>query len=178
MYIETIIKNLILIENNNFNDLDGSVSFSLNLQNALENILKQDKEKRASFYETVYAELDIDSSKKRNSLIGIYRQRLFSNNTQVPQPLLNASRGNLAKGNSLLYYLVSFVLTYNFDNKSVLFKILNDRIELFIEVAQLRNEKGHGQTSNEKALKPLSKEEVEKYYGFIKSFINDCIKFN
>jgi hypothetical protein len=73
---------------------------------------------------------------------------------------------------------VSFVLTYNFDNKSVLFKILNDRIELFIEVAQLRNEKGHGQTSNEKALKPLSKEEVEKYYGFIKSFINDCIKFN
>ncbi len=178
LYLETIIKNLILIENNNFNDLDGSVSFSLNLQNALENILKQDKEKRASFYEIVYAELDIDSSKKRNSLIGIYRQRLFSNNTQVPQPLLNASRGNLAKGNSLLSYLVSFVLTYNFDNKSVLFKILKDRIELFIEVAQLRNEKGHGQTSNEKALKPLSKVEVEKYYGFIKSFINDCIKFN
>jgi hypothetical protein len=178
LYLETIIKNLILLENNSFNDLDGSVSFALNLQNALENILKQDKEKRASFYEIVYAELDIDSSKKRNSLIGIYRQRLFSNNTQVPQSLLNASRGNLAKGNSLLSYLVSFVLTYNFDNKSVLFKILKDRIELFIEVAQLRNEKGHGQTSNEKALKPLSKEEVEKYYGFIKSFINDFIKFN
>ena len=109
LYLETIIKNLILIENNNFNYLDGSVSFSLNLQNALENILKQDKEKRASFYEIVYAELDIDSSKKRNSLIGIYRQRLFSNNTQVPQSLLNASRGNLAKGSSLLSYLVSFI---------------------------------------------------------------------
>jgi hypothetical protein len=178
LYLEAIIKNLILLENNKFNDLDSSVSFSLNLQNALENILKQDKEKRSSFYEIVYAGLDIDLSKKRNSLIGIYRQRLFSNNIQVPQPLLNSTKGNLARANSLISYLVSFILTYNFDNKSVLFKILKDRIELFIEVAQLRNEKGHGQTSNEKVLKPLSKEDVEKYYGFIKSFINDFIKFN
>lgn len=178
LYLEAIIKNLILLENNNFEDLDASVAFSLNLQNSLENILKQDKEKRSLYYKNVYKNLDSDSFKKKNSLIRIYRERLFSSNTQVPKPLLNASKGNLAKGNSLLSYLVSFVLTYNFDNKSVLFKILNDRIELFIEVAQLRNEKGHGQTANEKALKPLSKEEVEKYYGFIKSFINDCIKFN
>ncbi|PJE46495.1 MAG: hypothetical protein CUR34_07610 [Sediminibacterium sp.] len=184
-YLEAIIKNFILLENHNFNDLDSSVSFSLNLQNSLENILKQDREKRASFYEIVYSEFEAKrlskpetEEKKRYSLIGIYRQRLFSNNTQVPQPLFNASKGILTKGNSLLSYLVSFVFTYNFDNKSVLFKILKDRIELFIEVAQLRNEKGHGQTSNEKPLKPLSKEDVEKYYGFIKSFINDYIKFN
>ena len=175
-YLETIIKNLILLENDNFNDLDGSVSFSLNLQNALENILKQDKEKRSSFYEIVYAELDIDSSKKRDSLIAIYRQRLFSNNTLVPHPLLKISEGKLARPTSLLSHLVSFILTYNYDNKSVLFKILKDKIELFIEVAQLRNEKGHGKTSNERALKPLSKEEVEKFYGFIKSFINNYIQ--
>lgn len=176
MYLEAIIKNLILLENHNYNDLDASVSFSLNLQNALENILKQDKEKRTTHYETVYTELDSDSMKKRNSLIGIYRQRLFSDNTQVPQTLLNASRGNLARGNSLLSYLVSFILTYNYDYNSILFKILKDKIDLFIEVAQLRNEKGHGQTSNEKALKPLSKAEVEKYYGFMKSLINNYIQ--
>lgn len=177
-YLETIIKNKIILENNNFNDLDSSVSFSLNLQNTLENILKQDKEKRTSCYKLVYSELDIDSLKKRNSLIQLYRQRLFSSNTQVPNSLLNVSNGKLAKGNSLLSYLTSFLLTYNFDNKSVLFKIIRDRVELIIEISQLRNEKGHGQTSNEKGLKPLSREEVEKYYSFIKSFINDFIKFN
>jgi len=74
--------------------------------------------------------------------------------------------------------LSAFLLTYHYDKNSVLFKILKDRVELFIEVAQLRNEKGHGQTSNEKVLKALSKDEVEKYYGFIKSFINDYIKYN
>jgi len=176
MYLESILKNLILLENHQYNDLDASVSFSLNLQNALENILKLDKEKRTIYYDTVYSELDNDALKKRNSLIGIYRQRLFSNNTQVPYPLLNVSKGTLLRGSSLLSYLVSFVLTYNYDNKSVLFKIIKDKIELFIEVAQLRNEKGHGQTSNEKVLKPLSKEEVERYYDFIKTFINDYIQ--
>ena len=177
-YLEAIIKNLILLENQSYDDLDASVSFSLYLQNALENILKQDKEKRISFYEFVYSEFDNDTSKKRNGLIGIYRQRLFSNNTLVPQPLLNVSKGSLSRGTSLLSYLASFVLTYNYDNKSVLFKILKDRIEFFIEVSQLRNEKGHGQTSEEKALKPLSKEEVQKFYGFIKSFLNDYIQYN
>ncbi len=176
MYLEAIIRNLILLENHNYIDLDASVSFSLNLQNALENILKLDKEKRTSYFEMVYVELDNDSFKKRNSLIGIYRQKLFSNNTQVPLPLLNASRGTLSRGNSLLSYLVSFILTYNYDNKSVLFKILNNKIELFIEVAQLRNEKGHGQTSNEKTLKSLSKEEVHKFYDFIKSLLNNFIQ--
>jgi hypothetical protein len=175
-YLEAIIKNLILLENHNYNDLDASVSFSMNLQNALENILKLDKEKRNSFYELVYSELDNDSINKRNGVISIYRQRLFSNNTLVPQPLLNVCKGSLTRSTSLLSYLVSFMLTYTYDNKSFLFKILKNRIELFIEVAQLRNEKGHGQTSTEKVLKPLSREEVQKFYGFIKSLINDYIQ--
>jgi hypothetical protein len=80
---------------------------------------------------------------------------------------------------SLKYYLVTFILTYKYDNKSVLFKILNNRIEQIIEVANLRNDNGsHGITQSEGDLIPLSKEEVEKYYGFMKSFINDYIKFN
>lgn len=177
-YLESIIKNLILLENHAYNDLDASVAFALNLQNALENILKQDKERRNSFYELVCSDLDDNSSKKRDGLIRIYRQRLFSSNTIVPQTLLNASKGSLTRGTSLLSYLVSFILTYRYDNKSSLFKILNERIGLFIEVAQLRNEKGHGQTFNEKTLKPLSKEEVQKFYAFIKSFINDYIQYN
>lgn len=176
IYLEAIIKNLIQLENYNYNDLDASVSFSLNLQNALENILKQDKEKRTIYYDSVYSELDEDFSKKKNSLIGIYRTRLFSSGTQVPSQLINVCNSKLKNGNSLISYLASFILTYNYDNTSVLFNILKDKIELFIEVSQLRNEKGHGQTSNEKELKSLSKEKVDKFYYFITSFINAYIQ--
>ncbi len=176
LYIKAIIKNLVLLENHKYNDIDASVSFTLNLQNALENILKQDKENRIAFYEFVYSELDKDSSKKREVLIRIYRKRIFSSNTLVPQKLLNVSRGKLEYGKSLLSYLASFIMTYTYDNNSFLFNIFKNRIDIIIEVSQLRNDKGHGQTSSEKYLKSHSKEEVEKFYGFIKSFINDYIK--
>ncbi len=172
-YIESVIKNIILLEQQNYKDNDAILSFSLNIQNALENIFKQDREQRNSFYEAVFSELDRDFEKKKRSLIGIYRQRLFSNNTLVPQPIINVCKGNLARGNSLLSYVASFILTYNYDNKSILFKHLNNRIDQIIEIAQLRNEKGHGQTASEKELSPFSKTEVLKHYDFFKSLIND-----
>lgn len=172
-YIESVVKNIVLIEQQNYNDLDASLSFSLNIQNALENIFKQDREQRNSSYERVYSEQDSDFEKKKRSLIGIWRQKLFSNNTLVPQPVINVCKGSLARGNSLLSYVASFILTYNYDNKSVLFKLLKNRIDPIIEIAQLRNEKGHGQTAKEKELRPFSKEEVLKHYDFFKSLIND-----
>lgn len=172
-YIESVAKNIVLLEQQNYNDLDASLSFSLNIQNALENIFKQDKEQRNSFYEIVYNEQDSDFDKKKRSLIGIWKQRLFSNNTLVPQPIINVCKGSLVRGNSLLSYVASFILTYNYDNKSVLFKLLKNRIDPIIEIAQLRNEKGHGQTASEKELRPFSKEEVLKHYDFFKSLIND-----
>jgi hypothetical protein len=172
-YIESVIKNIILLEQQNYNDLDASLSFSLNIQNALENIFKQDREQRISIYERVYSEIDADFDKKKRSLIGIYRQRLFSSYTLVPQPIINVCKGSLTRGTSLLSYVASFILTYNYDNKSILFKLLNNRIDRIIEIAQLRNEKGHGQTASEKELRPFSKSEVLKHYDFFKSLIND-----
>lgn len=178
MYVEAVISNLILLENSNYKDFSASVLFSLNLQNAIENILKLDKEKRKTYYETVYSELDNDNypSRKMDALNGIYRQRILSKDTQVPYKLMSVVKGKLSKGNSLLSYLAAFILTYNYDNKSVLFKLLKNRIELIIEVSQLRNERGHGQTTKEKELRPLTKEEVEKFYDFMKSLINDYIQ--
>jgi hypothetical protein len=175
IYIESVIKNIILLELQNYNDLDASLSFSLNIQNALENIFRQDKKQRNSFYERVFNEQDADFEKKKLTLIGIYRQKLFSNNTSVPQPIINVCKGSLARGASLLSYVASFILTYNYDNKSILFKLLNNRIDQIIEIAKQRNEKGHGQTASENGLKPLSKEDVLKHYDFFKSFTNDYI---
>lgn len=172
-YIESVIKNIILLEQQNYNDFDASLSFSLNIQNALENIFKQDREQRISYYERVYSEQDSDFEKKKRSLIGIYRQKLFSNNTLVPQPIINVCKGSLARGTSLLSYVASFILTYNYDNNSILFKLLNNRIDQIIEIAQLRNEKGHGQIASEKELRPFSKEDVLKHYDFFKNLINN-----
>ncbi|MCB0536635.1 MAG: hypothetical protein KDE33_03815 [Bacteroidetes bacterium] len=174
-YIESVIKNIVILEQQNYNDLDAGLSFSLNIQNALENIFKQDREQRNSFYEIVYSELDREFDKKKRSLIGIYRQRLFSNNTLVPQPIINVCKGSLTRGHSLLSYVASFILTYNYDNKSILFKLLKNRIDQIIEIAQLRNEKGHGQTVSEKELKPFSKTEVLRHYDFFTSLLNDYI---
>ena len=181
LYIQAIVKNFVLQQNRNFTDLDASMVFSLNLQNALENILKQDKEKRLPIYLNMYNHFEpdnkrIDPKAKHDSLIAIYRQKLFSQNSLVPKRLLNTTNNMLSKANSLLAYLVSFILTYNFDNKSNLFKLLNGRAETIIEIAQLRNEKGHGQTSKERMLSPLTKDQAENYYNFIKSFINDYIQ--
>lgn len=176
IYLKSIVKYSILQETHTYNNLDASVSFALNMQNALENILKQDKEKRSPFYENVYRDLGANYDKKKNSLIEIFNQRLFSNDKIVPYTLRGVIKGDLKKGSSLSSYLVSFILTYNYDNNSPLFKILKDRIDLFVEVSQLRNNRTHGQTINERSLKPLSKEEVQKYYSFIKSFINDYIQ--
>ena len=164
-YIRSIEKNYFIQTSSKYSDLDASVSFSLNLQTILENLLKHDKEKRTKYYEKVYQVFGVNNSKKRERLIEIWRQRLFSNNTQVPYKLLSASKGDLRRGKSLLAYLVSFILTY-YDNKSALFKVFKNRIDIIVEIAQLRNEKGHGQTSTEKPLKPLSKEKAEKYYQY------------
>lgn len=179
-YIESVIKNIILLEQQNYNDLDASLSFSLNIQNALENIFKQDREQRHSIYNQLYNNFEPDSKTndskgKYHSLISIYRTRIFSKETLVPKRLLNTTNARLSNSNSLLQYLVSFILTYNYDNKSILFKLLNNRIDQIIEIAQLRNEKGHGQTSSEKELKPLNKTKVLNHYEFFKSLINEYL---
>lgn len=177
-YIESVIKNIILLEQQNYNDLDASLSFSLNIQNALENIFKQDREQRHSVYNQLYSSFEPDSKTndskgKYHALISIYRTKIFSQDTQVPKRLLNTTNARLSAGNSLLQHLVAFILTYNYDNKSILFKLLNNRIDQIIEIAQLRNEKGHGQTASEKELRPFSKTEVLRHYDFFKSLIND-----
>ena len=178
IYIESVIKNIVLLEQQKYSDLDACLSFSLNIQNALENIFKQDREQRPGAYNQLYNTFEPDtktndSKGKYHSLISIYRAKVFSQNTQVPKRLLNTTRARLSTSVSLIQYLVSFILTYNYDNKSILFKLLNNRIDQIIEIAQLRNEKGHGQTALEKVLRPLSKTEVLKHYDFFKSLIND-----
>ena len=136
---------------------------------ALDNEGEQQQEK-------VFEKYNEDKEAKRKSLIDIFRRRLFSTDSWVPQRLLNASKGNLRFGRSLLSYLVTFLLTYNYDNKSPLFKVLTNRIDEVIKIAELRNEKGHGQTYKDEPLVPLSKDDAGNYYLFIKAVLTDYIQ--
>ncbi len=174
-YIRGIERNIFKLRQHNYSDLDASLSFSMYLQNTLENMLKLDKEKRFRYYKDVYRNYN-DKSTRAKVLENIWKKHLFSNNIIVPKPLLNVIKKNLEYSSSLKGYLASFILTYEFNSDSILFKVFENRIELIVEIAQLRNEKGHGQTEKEKPLKPLSKEKVEKYYKFIKSLIRDYIQ--
>jgi hypothetical protein len=183
-YLQAILKNYILLQNQNYNDMDSCMLFALNLQNVLENILKQDSEKRKTTYQLMLAEFEPNgqnsepsNNKKRKAVIEIWKLKLLSKETRVPQKILNTTNACLTKSKSLLQYLTSFILTYNFDNKSNLFKVLNNRIDTVVEIAQLRNEKGHGQTSNERALSLLSKDDVERFYCFIKELINEYLNY-
>lgn len=182
-YIVSVAKNIVLLEQQNYKDLDASLSFTLNIQNALENIFKLDREIRQSTYNQMYNQFEPDpktndSKGKYHSIISIYRAKIFSQDTQVPKRLLNTTNARLSASISLLQYLVSFILTYNYDNKSLLFQLLKNRIDTIVEIAQLRNEKGHGHTASEKELRHFKKEEVLKYYEFFKSLINDYSNLN
>lgn len=174
-YIRSIEKNFILQEGSNYSDVEASDSFALTLQKVLENILKQDKEQRREHYERVY---DDNGSRQRkiNSLNWIWRDRLFMTETSVPNALRNASKGNLKYGGSLLSYLVSLILTYNYNNESPLFDLFKGKIDTIIEIARLRNPKSHGQTQREMEIQLLSKQQVNTYYNFIKNLINDYTK--
>jgi hypothetical protein len=183
-YVQAVLRNYILLKNQSYSNMDSCMLFTLNLQNVLENILKQDGEKRKDIYQRMLAEFepdrqntDTNNMKKRKAVIGIWKLKVLSNETFVPKKLLNTTNACLTRSNSLLQYLTLFILTYNFDNKSSLFKVLNNKIDTIIEIAQLRNEKGHGQTSNENCLSVLPKADVEKYYLFLKGLINEHLKY-
>lgn len=177
-YIEALVKDIIYIEKTNLVDINRSLSFSSCLQNILENILKQDRKKRKFIYDYVFNHLDTDYKTRKTHLKDIYNNKLSSTLGLIPNKLENVIKSKLKSGYSLLSYLASFILTYEYDKSNVLFQILKDKIKIIVEIASLRNEKNHGQLYDETELKPLTKEQFVYYYNIIKSIINDLIEKN
>lgn len=180
LYLRTIIKNLIIFEDSNFEDINSSVSFILNLQKILENVLQQDREKRVSIYtriESKYSKKNpLSLEKKRDTLAIIFQTGYFTKDFAVYKSLLKMC--DSSNNYSLKGYLFWFIISFHFDPNFGLYEIFKNRIDIIFEIANLRNENSHGATSNFKVVKPLSKEQIEVYYAFLKSFINDFIKIN
>ena len=175
IYIKAVLTSSIKQEQKNYNDYNESVPFSSSLQKALENIFLQDRKSREDIYKSVYNELDGVFETKKQNLIKIFKHKLLSDNIVVPKPIINICRDSLQWKKSLLPYVASFILTYNYDNKSILFKLLKNRIDTIVEIAQLRNGDQHGQLSSEREVRPLTREEVIKYYNFFKDLINQYL---
>ena len=170
-YIKSIERNYILQVNYDFMNLDSSDTFVLMLQKTIENLIKLDMEKRAEYYNRVFQNFK-DKKVKKAALNEIWKHKLFGNEIMVPKKLLDVS----PQAKSLKSYLVALILTYNYDNNSILFKIFKNRIGQIVKISELRNSKTHGKTESEEQVKPLLKEDAEAHYNFIKSLINDYIK--
>ena len=83
-----------------------------------------------------------------------------------------AKKGEPNRANSLKLYIYSLILTYNYDNKSPLFKLINGHIEQLFDIADLRNSSSHGQAESEGSVEMLTEEDAENIYSFIQKFIN------
>lgn len=175
-YIRLLVQSVITMEANSYQNQFASDTFGGYLQKILEAIILIDKEKNPEKYNEVYNRFDIDFITKKNGLIKIWRMYVFSKDITVPKQLSSVCNSSIKYPSALKGHLVGFLLTYLVNKDNSLFKVFNNRINEIVEITILRNADNHAQTSKEKILKSLSKEEVEKYYSFIKSFINDYIQ--
>jgi hypothetical protein len=149
-YIFLLVRSVIMLESTDFRDKFASDHFGGYLHKILETIIKIDKEKRSDIYLEVYNRFDIDYKSRKNALIGVWKLKVLSRETFVPDKLSGVCNNSLKFAASLKGHIVGFALTYMISNKSPLLKLFNNRITEIIEISDFRNIDSHGQTSNEK----------------------------
>ena len=187
-YLRSAIKNMLIFKRSNYNDFDSSDTFLINTQNALETIFKLDEQNRTD----IYAQMKKDFSnyefvngkfvdKGKNNLF--YRKRY--DNFDMLYLYLHVDDSwrfkKLAKtdpnyANSLKHYLGNLVLTYSYNSEHPMIKLIDGQIDDLICIANKRNPQSHGHTEKEGKIKKLTKEELEKYYSFLKNFINNYME--
>ncbi len=181
-YLDSAIKNMFIFRQCEYNDFDSSDMFIISTQKALETLFLIDAEKRPDIYAEMKDEFSTPEKGNKEEYVRVrqgfikdlVRSRLI--NMSEPGRLIGLAKRvepNLA--NSLKQYVYNLVLTYNYDNNSPLFKLIDGNIESLFNIAELRNKKGHGQTENEGSVVMISKEVAEDTYNFLKMFINKYI---
>lgn len=180
-YLQSCIKNMFLFRQYGYSDPDSGDMFIISTQKAFETLFLIDVEKRKGVYEQMKKEFSSPNNhlkdeyyhKRRDYLIGLTRNRLMA----VPERVVRLSRNvEPNRANSLKHYIYNLLLTYNFDNQSPLFKLIDGNIEKLFDIAELRNSKGHGHTERSGVDTMLSKDVAENSYSFIKEFINRYIE--
>ena len=178
-YIKSIVKNVIILRQCNYSENDAKDMFMISCQKILETILRNDWGKRSPIYEEMFSEFSTpvkgkrdDYVKKRRSFLrNITREEIIK--MTDPNRLISLSKNIEPNGaKSLKGYVYNLILTYKYDQNSFLLKLLKDDIEKIFDLADLRNERGHGQTENNSQKSNIDKDNIEDYYDFIKKVIN------
>ena len=178
-YLDSAIKNMFIFRRYEYHDSDSSDMFIISTQRALETLFLLDAEKRTDIYKQMMADFstpdhgDRDEyyKKRRSFLKEFTRNKLIT--MSDPERLIRLSKKvEPSFANSLKHYIYNLVLTYKYDNKSPLFKLIDGHIEELYDIAELRNTKGHGQTENKGREIMITKEEAENTYAFLQNFIN------
>ena len=110
-------------------------------------------------------------NKRRNALKDLIRNRQVTMTS--PNRLLSLAKYvEPNRANSLKQYIYNLMLTYYYDDKSPLFGLVNGKLDKLFDIADLRNEKGHGQTEASGEVSMITEAAAESCYSFIKEFFN------
>lgn len=178
-FLNSVIRNLFTLRQYKYHDFDSGDQFIISCQRALETVFLIDSERRSEYYDQMKTDystpLNGDKNtycnKRRNALKDLLRNRLIT--MASPNRLLFLAKYvEPNRANSLKQYIYNLILTYYFDDKSPLFGLVNGKLDKLFDIADLRNEKGHGQTETSGEVSMITEAAAESCYSFIKEFFN------
>ena len=186
-YLKTILKNYLIL--NRTVEIDTCGTFIANIQNTLEAIFKLDFEKNVGDYRKVLNSFKYEFRVDRKTPSDFYHEQDRVNylNGLFYSGILDADLGtqikikafskyfNPSEAKSLKHYLLRFLFAHKYNESNPLFSIIKDKVAIIYTIAELRNLGMHGQTSNEKQVRSLSKKEIDIYFNEVKQIINNYI---
>lgn len=90
---------------------------------------------------------------------------------EAPVQLLAAAKQSIWRPTALKGLIVAFYLTRMY--KDPLYSLILTHSDILLEISELRNDRSHGKTQEQSGREYLTREEVDKYYDFLKRFILD-----
>ena len=179
--VQNVVKAFMHMELGDFNNIayDQAQIFFLNMQASIETILKQDQRER----EETYMDLDINYGEygtqddRKACLRTVYRKKIISDTTIPPRVLLNSKTRNW-KGKSLLDYLLKFIMTISVEpnyNACPIYGVFKNRVESIVNIAEMRNQMGHGNLDDDNFSEDFSRESIDKYFSFFCELLTDYI---
>lgn len=179
-YLTSAIKNIFLFRQYGYRDIDSSEAFVISAQKALENIFLTDKENRRDIYEDMYTENEIPHCvdpkpyyRDRQDVISRFMRENHIHMADSSKLFGLAKKVEPRWAHSLKHYVYCLILTYTIDDSSPLFGLIANRIDGIFELADCRNKKGHGRTQAEGNIFMITQEQAEKYYEFLRDFVNE-----
>ena len=179
--IKEVVDYYMKMERHDFSCISHSQKqmFFLNMQSALETILKQDQKDREEAYTDIDNNYEYASQEDRQfCLRAVFRKRILSDTKFVPRVILNKKTKSW-KGRSLLDYLMKFIMSLavepNLEDCQII-GVFKNRIDTIVSIAELRNHVGHGATEDESRNNNFSGDDAKEYFQFMTDLINDYLK--